>query len=408
MNVSGPLPNVVPQFLDFFQRYVFVFFAFFVVKLSRSEWGLFCFLLFSFSVKVLVTGSSGFIGTHLVERLLQAGLGVCGLDRQSPTRRAHEPFWEKCDLRERDRLIDVVHKAAPDAVIHLAARTDLGEREKLSGYDDNISGVENLLAAMEACPSIARGIFTSSQLVCPIGYRPGSDTDYRPETLYGQSKVMGERAVRARDGAGRPWCIVRPTTIWGPGMNSHYRSFLTMISNGRYRHVGRRTCHKSWGYVGNIALQYQKFLETPVARIHRKVFYLADYEPLSLRDWANAWQAELGAKPIKTVPEPAAWLVAKAGDILNHAGFKEVPFTSFRLRNVLTESVVDLAETKEVCGEVPYSMQEAIRETAAWFKGCQKLEDSLAPSDGEKAGDSSGGVTHDPRPVRRGEGQGEG
>src|SRR5438105_6050635 len=154
-------------------------------------------------MKVLLTGSSGFIGTHLMERLLSAKHEVVGIDRQAPTRREHEPFWEQSDLRERDRLIDIVHKAAPEAVIHLAARTDLSESEKLSGYDDNISGVENLLAAIEDCPSISRSIFTSSQLVCPIGYRPLSDTDYRPETLYGESKVLGERAVRARDGAGR-------------------------------------------------------------------------------------------------------------------------------------------------------------------------------------------------------------
>ena len=158
----------------------------------------------------------------------------------------------------------------------------------------------------------------------------------------------------------------------------HYRRFLTMIKKSRYRHVGRRSCHKSWAYVGNIAFQFQKLLEAPVADIHRKVFYLADHEPLSLRHWANAWQAELGAKPIRTVPEPAAWLIAKAGDLLNRAGFKEVPFNSFRLTNVLTESVVDLAETKEVCGEVPYSMSEAIRETAAWFKSYEK-SDMLSP-----------------------------
>lgn len=336
-------------------------------------------------MKVLITGSSGFIGSHLMERLLKSHHEVLGIDRHRPGDPAHEPFWQPCDVLEETRLIDLVHQAAAGAVIHLAARTDLAESRNISGYEANIAGVENVLAALEECASVSRVIFTSSQLVCRVGYRPLSPTDYCPETLYGQSKVLGERAVRQQDGGGRTWCIVRPTTVWGPGMNAHYRRFLVMVKNGRYRHVGRRACRKSWGYVGNIAYQYEKLLEAPAADIHRKVFYLADYEPIALRDWTDALQAELGAKPIKTVPEPAAWLVAKAGDLLNNLGFQDVPFNSFRLRNVLTETVLDLKQTEKVCGNLPYSMKEGIRETVCWFNRCEQGRTPVARTVDQRA-----------------------
>src|SRR5690606_18593907 len=118
-----------------------------------------------------------------------------------------------------------VRTVAPAAVLHLAARTDLDETTTIAGYAANTEGVSNLLAAVGATPSIARVVCTSSQLVCRMGYQPTHDGDYQPTTIYGHSKVETERRWKAGDGAGRTWCLVRPTTIWGPGMNPHYLTF---------------------------------------------------------------------------------------------------------------------------------------------------------------------------------------
>ncbi|MFK9714751.1 NAD-dependent epimerase/dehydratase family protein, partial [Escherichia coli] len=85
--------------------------------------------------------------------------------------------------------------AAPDAVVHLAARIDLDEKTDLSGYTANIEGVENLVEAIRRTPSVRRVIWTSSQLVCRVGYVPTSDTDYKADTLYGKSKVRTEEIV---------------------------------------------------------------------------------------------------------------------------------------------------------------------------------------------------------------------
>src|SRR5438067_6624986 len=103
----------------------------------------------------------------------------------------------------------------PEAVVHLAARTDLDQKRDLAGYAANIEGVGNLVAALRGTPSVRRAIYTSSQLVCKVGYVPMSDDDYRPNTKYGESKVWTEKIVRREDGGGVEWCLVRPTTVWG-------------------------------------------------------------------------------------------------------------------------------------------------------------------------------------------------
>lgn len=319
-------------------------------------------------MKVMVTGSAGFIGTHLVDSLIGAGHTVAGLDRCAPNVNASGGFYQECDILDRDNLVEAIRRCAPDAICHLAARTDLDEKENINGYQANIRGVENVIEAIRLTPSIQRAIFTSSQLVCQIGYVPKSDRDYCPVNLYGQSKVLTENIVWELDGGGVEWCLVRPTTVWGPGMSSHYQRFFRMIQTGKYFHVGPSPLFKSYGYVGNIAYQFEKVLTAPSGNIHRKMFYLADYEPISLRNWANAFQRHLDARKILTLPQSFARLLAALGDILNGCGLNKFPFNTFRLNNVLAEYQCDLTETRAVCGPLPFTVDDGIRETVKWLK----------------------------------------
>jgi nucleoside-diphosphate-sugar epimerase len=274
----------------------------------------------------------------------------------------------RSDLLDRGHLTEIFARVAPDAVVHLAARTDLDERRDLSGYAANIAGVENLIAAVSSCRSIRRAIYTSSQLVCRIGYVPRSDVDYRPTTLYGESKVRTEQIVRASDGGGVEWCLVRPTLVWGPGMGSHYRRFFRMVAAGRYVHVGHRPLHKSLGYVGNVVHQYETLLSADAAKMSRRTLYLADYEPVSQRAWADSFQRLLGAPKIRTVPESLATLAARAGDLLNALGWRRFPFNSFRLGNVLTEYVYDLTPARELCGPLPFTTEDGVAATVQWLR----------------------------------------
>jgi nucleoside-diphosphate-sugar epimerase len=221
---------------------------------------------------------------------------------------------------------------------------------------------------IRATSSVTRAICTSSQLVCRVGYHPRNEHDYAPSTPYGESKVATERIWRETIGPLVSWCLVRPTTIWGPGMNPHYLRFFRMIRDGRYVHVGNGTTLKSYGYVGNTVYQYIRLLEAPEELIDRRLFFLADYELLPLQAWAEAFRSALQAPPIRTIPLWAARAAARVGDGLNTIGLTRFPFNSFRLNNVLTEYRADLATTKEVCGDLPFTMADGVAETASWLR----------------------------------------
>jgi GlcNAc-P-P-Und epimerase len=318
-------------------------------------------------MNVLITGSAGFIGRQLARTLVSQGEAVTGWDLrpQDPT----EPGvrHDTVDLLDRARVRTALAELAPDAVLHLAARTDLDGRT-VADYAVNTVGVKNLVDAIRATASVSRVICTSSQLVCRVGYRPVDEHDYLPSTPYGESKVGTERIMREADGGGVAWCLVRPTTIWGPGMSAHYLRFFGMIRDGRYFHVGRGRTFKSYGYVGNTVHQYVQLLRAPEELIARRTFFLADYDPITLEEWTEAFRLSLGAPPIRTIPPGLARAVARLGDAINFVGLTRFPFNSFRLNNVMTEYRADLTSTRAVCGELPYTMTDGVAETARWLR----------------------------------------
>lgn len=150
-------------------------------------------------------------------------------------------------------------------------------------------------------------------------------------------------------------------------MSPHYQSMLRLIQKGRFFHCGSGKLYKSYAYAANIAHQYAKLMQAETNKINRKTFYLADYEPLSLRDYINGLAEAMQAPRVPTVPNFLAKAMAITGDILNTVGLSRFPFNSFRLRNILTEYQFDLSETKAVCGELPYTFSDGVKETASWW-----------------------------------------
>lgn len=317
--------------------------------------------------RVLVTGGSGFIGTNLVESQLHAGREVLSIDRCAPREARHEPAWRRMDVLDPEGLARLVAEFDPTHVLHMAARTDLGS-DKVADYAANVQGVENLIAGLAEAPSLDRVIFASSRLVCRIGYAPTSDIDYCPTTAYGASKVEGERLVRAAKNLRAPWTIVRPTSIWGPWFDVPYRNFFTAVGRGRYVHPRGARVRKSFGYVGNSVHQLERMLEAPADSVHRQTLYLADDPPLVLDEWAERIRRSLAAPPVRSVPLPLLRAAAIAGTAMQRLGWREPPLTRFRLDNLLTDMVYDLQSLNEVTGPPPISLDDGVRETAAWLR----------------------------------------
>jgi nucleoside-diphosphate-sugar epimerase len=317
-------------------------------------------------MKIIITGGSGFIGTNLVEYYINKGWDILNIDKLPPRNQAHTHLWKAVDILDRSLLIETVANFSPDYVLHMAARTDLDEPVDIKGYTSNIAGVSNLIDAIQSCDTIKRTIFASSRLVCEIGYIPAHELDYKPSTLYGQSKVLGEGIVR-QSNMPAEWLIVRPTSHWGPWFHIPYLNFFSSVRRNYYFHPGKYNPKKSFGFVGNTIHQLDMLLSAPSELVNQQTLYLADYAPIDVKSWANLIQNAFEAKPVLTVPYPLLSAGAWLGDIFQKIGIRSFPLTSFRLNNLITDCVYDTSLLQRIVGPLPYNLERATLETVEWI-----------------------------------------
>ncbi len=316
--------------------------------------------------RILITGGSGFIGTNLIQHWLGEKADVLNLDLQPPADPGHRDCWQALDIRDRAAYVAAAAAFRPDCFFHLAARADL-EGGVVSDYDANTVGVENTVAAARA-GGASRVLFVSSQLVCTPGYRPKTDEDYCPPNAYGESKVIGEQIVRTTAGDDFTWTLLRPTSIWGPWFQAPYREFFGRVRHGRYVEARGFRVHKSFGYVGNAIFQFARLAICPPEQIHRRVLYMADYEPVVVSEWAAMIRRAWDAPPIRQVPVGVLRAAALAGDLAKTLGLKRVPMTSYRLRNLLTDTPQDMEPLRAICGPLPYTQQQGTDLTVDWLR----------------------------------------
>jgi dihydroflavonol-4-reductase len=170
----------------------------------------------------LVTGASGFVGSHLARLLVARGDPVRILVR--PTSRldwiADLPVERVTgDLRDAPSLAEAMRGA--QQVFHVAADYRLWARDPREIYESNVTGTRNLLSAAKAA-GVERFIFTSTvaTIAVPRPELPNEETPARLEEMVGhykRSKFLAEQEALRAAAEGLPVVVVNPTTPVGPG-----------------------------------------------------------------------------------------------------------------------------------------------------------------------------------------------
>ncbi|MEE8450886.1 MAG: UDP-glucose 4-epimerase GalE [Thermoguttaceae bacterium] len=165
-------------------------------------------------MNVLVAGGAGYIGSHAVKQLIEAGHGVVVVDNlYRGHRRAVDPraTFHEIELADTRGLIDVMRQHATDCVMHFAALAYVGESvtEPLSYYDNNTAGTISLLRAMDFT-GVKRLVFSST---CATYGEP--ETTPIVETMrqepinpYGWSKWCVERVLKDYGAADKEFSYV--------------------------------------------------------------------------------------------------------------------------------------------------------------------------------------------------------
>lgn len=319
-------------------------------------------------MRLLITGGSGFIGTNLVEWFSTKGVPLINLDWSPPLDPGQQRFWNECDIMDQARVHALFKAFGPTHVVHLAARADTEEKTDIAAYQQNHEGTRRLLEVVKEQPGIGHIIVTSTQFVCEAGYQPVHDLDFKPFTLYGETKRLTELATREAGLACR-WTIIRPTTIWGPWSLRYRDVMFKVMTKGLYFHPSRARVIRSYGYVGNVVWQIARILELGQAT-NGKVYYVGD-QPFDLKTWVDAVSRELTGKPVRFIPTWMIKGVALVGDLLALARIP-FPITSGRFRSMTSDYVTPMDRTVEALGEAPFSMIAGVEQFVDWYRKVSK------------------------------------
>ncbi len=323
-------------------------------------------------MRVLVTGASGFLGSHVAEQLAAEGHDVVALVRSTSSRRVLDrvprirfALGAVEDAASTARAVEGV-----DAIVHAAGLVKARSPAEFRAI--NVTGTENLLAAARAhAPGLRRFVFVSSlAAVGPShdGKPVSSDRTPSPVTHYGRSKLEAERAALAAKGD-LPVTVVRPPMIYGP-RDSETFAFFQTVSRGVLPLVAGGENTLSVVYVGDAASACVRaiFADVPSGR----AYFVEDGTVYRWRDMLADVERALGKRAWVRLSLPFAVIqaAAVASEAYGRATGKAVMLTRDKLNELgAPHWVCDASDTRRELGWQPeVGWAEGTRRAASWYR----------------------------------------
>jgi len=310
-------------------------------------------------MKVLITGANGLVGRAVCAALHRTGHAVTPAVRRAQGL-AQEQVIGESDAQTGWRAA----LAGMESVVHLAARVHVmndSAADPLAAFRSiNTAGTLNL-ARQCAAAGVRRFVFVSSVKVNgEERAAPYTEADTpAPEDAYALSKWEAEQGLwQVAAETGLEVVILRPPLVYGPGVGANFLALLRAVARGMPLPLGAINNQRSLIFVGNLADAILCCLEHPAAA--GQTFLVSDGEEVSTPELVRRMATALG-RP--------AWLVALPVPVLRMlVAFAKKPALATRLSGSLA---VDSSKIRrELDWSPPFTLDEGLRETAAWYRRC--------------------------------------
>jgi nucleoside-diphosphate-sugar epimerase len=326
---------------------------------------------------VLVTGGTGFIGSHLVERLVSVGENVRCLVRKTSNTKFLESLGVELtygDITDKNSLIPAVEGV--EVVYHLAGISEVSQKIPYQIYEKyNVTGTLNV-ATLCLKEDIKKFLnFSSVEAYSALGelntVLPIKETfPCNPTTYYGISKREAEqRLLDLYKENGLPVTIIRPSVVYGPRDIQHgpFKLFRG-ISRGFFRIIGNGENLVSWTYIGNLV--HLSELAKNSKKSIGEIYFAADEKPYTMN------------KICKIIAEEEEVSLSNLHIPLNISKFISIPLeTIFKILNqepllskskirfIASNYIYDVSKAKKDLGYTDqFSLREGVRLTVKWYK----------------------------------------
>lgn len=288
-------------------------------------------------LKVLVTGANGFVGSHIVEALLDANHQTTCVVRNTSDLSWISPlplFYKYGDLTD-SKFLEVCVKDA-DVIVHCAGSVRAFNKEDY--FRSNVENTKNICnAVLKANPNLKKFIFISSQ----AAMGPSSSQEPRkltekenPVSDYGLSKLAAEEEIKKLFDKKIPYTILRPASVYGPRDKDIF-IFFNLVN----KHLRPVTMEKrliQLVYVKDVAKAVVCSLKNP--KSDNNIYYLAEKTPYTWADVGIAISKAVGRKAMPIpVPDFAFKFAGMAAQSFSHITKKPAVLNRQKITEMLQE-----------------------------------------------------------------------
>jgi len=322
-------------------------------------------------MRIFLTGASGFVGSHVLDSLLDAGHEVAVLLRRTSNTRFISRHLAQVSVHYGSLGDQKVLKTAMtgcDAAVHCAGLIKALDATEF--FRVNQSGTRCVvLAANASRDSLRHLIYISSLAVSGPGVpgRPAEeDPEPRPVTVYGESKRLGE--IEIRQGSRVPWTILRPAAVYGP----RDQEFLPVFQNIKRRFMpllsgAKRRLNMIYG--PDVAAAVLCSLAADQAA--GKTYHLAAQPPCTDEEFMEEIARSLDVRPFRVrIPRAGLYLACAIQEFKSTLTGRPSLLCRQKMPELLAPGWV--CDTDKILRELgfaaPTSLKEGVARTAKWYQ----------------------------------------
>lgn len=317
---------------------------------------------------LLVTGATGFVGSHLLPLLIGQGWHVNSAVRSNSDRLPLNAHPLRVGNIDGDTSWYHALQGI-DTVIHLAARAhilhDNTPNPEAEFFQINTQGTANLV---EQCiqAGVKHFIFISSiGAMASLSHQPLTEkSPCQPDTPYGRSKLQAEQAlIDLASQSTMTWTILRPPLVYGPGNPGNMERLVKLAGLGLPLPFGLVHNRRSFIYVGNFVDAIATCLTHPQAK--NQVFLVSDGQDLSTPQLIRKIAHHLG-RPCKLLPIPPSLLklASYLGDALQNLSQRPIPLNTSTIERLLGSLVVDSSHIQTTLNwQPPFTLDQGLSKT---------------------------------------------
>jgi nucleoside-diphosphate-sugar epimerase len=218
-------------------------------------------------------------------------------------------------------------------------------------------------------------VFYSTQFVFRVaGVLPSSDHDYNPFDFYGESKVQSEILIK-NSLPSEQFLILRPTYIWGPGLDRFRDGLLYRLLRGQLIISNDPQVKRYYGYVETIAGQTLDLARLSFAELPHKVYYISD-DAINLSEFCFHFISALGKGKVWSAPAKLIRGLGALGGVISWAGLRP-PISPVQARELTTNFPVPIEPTLKLTKWIT-DLPSAAAKMVAWARTDKRFASAIA------------------------------